>query len=213
MADESGVAPRVTQMGKRRRTGAEEGNASAVTFTYTSGALALDLVATAEEWDDGRVDLLQSPGLVAEWLAGPGLPIPVGGVTDDDLNQVRELRDAVDAIARALIGGVAPSADTVSRLNRAANRPTPVFFLDQTATTLVPVPVADLSATLSAVARDAAHLFAGTDRQRLRECERAGCRRLFCDRSPSGKRRWCAMKGCGELVASAAYRRRNNMEV
>lgn len=212
MADESGVTPRVTQMGRRRRTSEGEADGGGFAFTYTAGSLALDLVATVEEWDDGRVDLLQSPGLVAEWLAGPGLPIPIGGVTDDDLNQVRELRDAVDAIARALIGGIAPSADTVSRLNRAANRPTPVFYLDQTATTLVAVPVAELSATLSAIARDAAHLFAGPDRQRLRECERAGCRRLFCDRSPSGKRRWCAMKGCGELVASAAYRRRNNME-
>lgn len=212
MADESVVAPRVTQMGRRRRTGEGVTDGSGAVFTYTAGALALDLVATVEEWDDGRVELLQSPAVVAEWLRGPRLPIPVGGVTDDDLNKVQELRNAIESIARALIGGVTPSANAVSRLNRAAGEPTPLFFLDQTASALVPVPVAGLSATLSAIARDAVHLFAGPDRLRLRECEREGCRRLFCDRSPSGKRRWCAMKGCGELVASAAYRRRNNME-
>jgi predicted RNA-binding Zn ribbon-like protein len=66
----------------------------------------------------------------------------------------------------------------------------------------------DASGSMSVVARDAIHLFTAADPSRLHECARDGCAMLFYDRSPSGRRRWCAMKGCGAMVASASYRRR-----
>lgn len=66
----------------------------------------------------------------------------------------------------------------------------------------------DVYGSLSVIARDAIHLFAVLDPIRLREYAREACSTLFYDRSPSGRRRWCAMKGCGEIVASATYHRR-----
>jgi predicted RNA-binding Zn ribbon-like protein len=83
-----------------------------------------------------------------------------------------------------------------------------VFLLRPSARQRVVVEQVDASGPLSVVARNAIHLFAEAEPGRLRECAREVCATLFYDRSPAGRRRWCAMKGCGEIVASASYRRR-----
>ncbi len=66
----------------------------------------------------------------------------------------------------------------------------------------------DTAAALSVIARDAINLLAGPALGRIRACDSDGCATLFYDRSPSGRRRWCSMRRCGEKVAAANYRRR-----
>jgi predicted RNA-binding Zn ribbon-like protein len=163
----------------------------------------LDRLEAAEDRLDGSDQL-------EEWLAGAGLPSPVGGVTDADVASVRELRDAIGAVARAIASGGVASAEATRVVNSYARRPTPVFLLRPGARQRVVLEEVDLSASLSVVARDAVHMFSGANVSRLRECARTGCSTLFLDRSPSGLRRWCSMKGCGEIVASATYRRRRS---
>jgi predicted RNA-binding Zn ribbon-like protein len=91
--------------------------------------------------------------------------------------------------------------------------PTPVFLLLAGGRTRTVMEEVDLDAVLSVLARDAAYLVGATDTSRLRECFRDGCSALFYDRSPAGGRRWRLMKGCGEVVASASYRRRRTAAV
>jgi predicted RNA-binding Zn ribbon-like protein len=59
---------------------------------------------------------------------------------------------------------------------------------------------------LSNVSRDAIELFGTGLRARLRECRNPNCGLLFVDLSRPGKRRWCAMRRCGNLNKIARYR-------
>jgi predicted RNA-binding Zn ribbon-like protein len=180
----------------------------ATEFRYGAGSLCLDFAATLEGRGNEVVDLLSSTERLSEWLRGPELPLPAGGLTDGDLRAARELRSAVEGAVRSVIDGRPASAAEVRCINSCARLPTPVFLLRKGAQGRAALEEADLGAVLSVIARDAIHLLATTDRRRLRECAREGCCTLFFDRSPSGRRRWCSMKGCGEMVASASYRRR-----
>jgi predicted RNA-binding Zn ribbon-like protein len=177
-------------------------------FRFGTGSLALDLVATISRHDSQALDLLDDPKQLGAWLRGPGLPVPAGGLTEEDVVATSILRDAIDGIARALVAGRPPNPSHVRQINAFAKQPTPVFLLRGDGRSQVVVEEPDTTATLSVIARDAIRLFTGADVQRLRQCAREGCSTLFFDRSPSGERRWCSMKGCGEMVASAAYRRR-----
>nr|WP_281353719.1 CGNR zinc finger domain-containing protein [Phytoactinopolyspora mesophila] len=42
----------------------------------------------------------------------------------------------------------------------------------------------------------------------LKECGRAGCTRVYLDRSRGARRTWCGMDECGNRVKAAAYRAR-----
>jgi predicted RNA-binding Zn ribbon-like protein len=179
-------------------------------FQFGTGSLALDLVATARRHEGHTVDLLDTPARFGEWLREPGLPFPAGGLTAEDVTAVAVLRGAIDGIARALLADRSPEPSHVRHINAAAKQATPVFLLRPDGSTQVIVEEPDAGAILSVIARDAIRIFANADAQRLRECAREGCSTLFFDRSPSGRRRWCSMKGCGEIVASASYRRRRH---
>jgi predicted RNA-binding Zn ribbon-like protein len=45
--------------------------------------------------------------------------------------------------------------------------------------------------------------------ERLRVCANGGCREIFVDRSPTGRRRWCDMRTCGNQAKVAAHRQRH----
>ena len=58
-----------------------------------------------------------------------------------------------------------------------------------------------LSRPLWAIAVSAMELLTNADLRRIKECPGAGdCGWLFYDSSPSGRRRWCSMEGCGSRV-------------
>jgi len=172
----------------------------------SAGSLCLDLVATIEEPAGRRLDRLSTTTELAAWFALVGLPEPAGGFTASDLDDTRQLRAAIDAIARALLAGTAPEPALVRRLNNVVRHPTPVFLMQSSGREQIAVAEVDAAAALAVIARDTVNLLSGPDIVRLRACE--GCGALFYDRSPSGRRRWCSMQRCGERVASAAYRLR-----
>jgi len=58
------------------------------------------------------------------------------------------------------------------------------------------------------IAASLARFLAGEDPQRLRVCGNPGCRELFIDRSPTGRRRWCEMRTCGNRAKAARHRAR-----
>jgi predicted RNA-binding Zn ribbon-like protein len=60
----------------------------------------------------------------------------------------------------------------------------------------------------AAIAGSFAHFLAGGGADRLRICANAGCRLLFIDRSPAGRRRWCDMRTCGNQAKVARHRAR-----
>ena len=68
--------------------------------------------------------------------------------------------------------------------------------------------VGDVSAGLSAVAREALALFRRTDGSVLKWCADEQCTHPFLDHSHGHRRRWCGMAGCGDRAKAAAYRAR-----
>jgi predicted RNA-binding Zn ribbon-like protein len=66
----------------------------------------------------------------------------------------------------------------------------------------------DLAQARASIAGSLAHYLADHDRHRLRVCADDGCRWLFVDRSPAGRRRWCDMRTCGNRAKVARHRAR-----
>jgi predicted RNA-binding Zn ribbon-like protein len=60
----------------------------------------------------------------------------------------------------------------------------------------------------AAIASSFAHFLADGDAGRLRICANEGCRWLFVDHSPAGRRRWCDMRTCGNQAKVARHRAR-----
>jgi len=58
------------------------------------------------------------------------------------------------------------------------------------------------------IASSFAHFLADDAPERLRICANKGCRYVFIDRSPTGRRRWCDMRTCGNQAKVAAHRAR-----
>ncbi|HEX6655413.1 MAG TPA: CGNR zinc finger domain-containing protein [Candidatus Limnocylindria bacterium] len=60
----------------------------------------------------------------------------------------------------------------------------------------------------AAIAGSFAHFLADDAPERLRVCANDGCRWIFVDRSPAGRRRWCDMRTCGNQAKVARHRAR-----
>lgn len=58
------------------------------------------------------------------------------------------------------------------------------------------------------IASSLAQFLADDAPSRLRVCANIGCRYLFVDRSPTGRRRWCDMRTCGNQAKVARHRAR-----
>ena len=58
------------------------------------------------------------------------------------------------------------------------------------------------------IASSLAQFLADDAPSRLRVCANPGCRYLFVDRSPTGRRRWCDMRTCGNQAKVARHRAR-----
>jgi predicted RNA-binding Zn ribbon-like protein len=197
---------------RSRRSGSNGAGRLCLDFVMHGGSMleasmlgASMLGAVGDEVADGE----QDTAALAGWLAEVGLPTPVGGLMADDLAAAADLRTAIERGGRAMVAGGEIAERDVRRINSVASHPTPVDLLESGGRRKIAGSLVDLSASLAVIARDAVHLFAEPG-QRVRVCARPSCGTLFYDRSPAGRRRWCSMKGCGEIVASAAYRRRRN---
>lgn len=60
----------------------------------------------------------------------------------------------------------------------------------------------------AAIASSLAYFLADDASTRLRVCDNEGCRFVFVDRSPAGRRRWCDMRTCGNQAKVARHRAR-----
>ncbi|MFC4591364.1 CGNR zinc finger domain-containing protein [Sphaerisporangium corydalis] len=185
---------------------------AAMDFRFRSGRRSLDLAATLGGRHRRPIERLGGPGDLARWFGEAGLLAGPPPVDDDRLILARELREAIYRCARSVIGGAAPAPGDVAVLNAHAAVPPLVPVLDA-ATRAITWTAPDLvAAALSEVARDAVDLLGGPQAERIRECAGDGCSLLFVDVSGAGRRRWCAMGGCGNLEKVRRHRRRSGPE-
>jgi predicted RNA-binding Zn ribbon-like protein len=177
-------------------------------FSFRSDRIALDFAATRMFRGSARErELLTTTRALSEWAHACGL---LSGVPDADsaadvLDQAIAIREAIYAAATAVARGAEPPRAHVATLNRHAGRPPVTVTLARDGTLRRS---GSLAQVLASIARDAVELLGGEDSSRVRQCARAGCTRLFLDRTRGQTRVWCGMSACGNRVNAAAYRRR-----
>lgn len=175
-------------------------------FTFVSGNVALDFAGTVQERNAGFVDLLTAPAALDEWLVAAGLLDSAAQCDAAGLARAVELREAVYRLALASsVGEPWRDADRVL-VNRIADGPKPSIALR-----------ADAGVTrrggcdhaLARIATEAIELLGGPERDRIKQCGRDICTRLYLDTSRAGSRRWCDMTLCGNRAKSASFRARH----
>ncbi|MFD9963681.1 CGNR zinc finger domain-containing protein [Amycolatopsis sp. NPDC058986] len=174
-------------------------------FEFLSGDVALDFVATVGERTTRRTETLSGTADLAAWLKQARLVDTPVQVTDADLAEAKELREALYEYLVALTAGARLPAAAVKVINARAAQPTPVVRLTRGGT---PVLEGTVRAALSSLARSGIRLAGAGTASAIRWCADDTCTRPFLDRSRGHRRRWCGMSGCGDRAKAAAYRRR-----
>jgi predicted RNA-binding Zn ribbon-like protein len=175
-----------------------------VAFTFVGGNLALDLVGTVAERDSTRDEQLGEPADAAHWLVAAGVLDRPPAVSDAELAQLRELREAVFRLLQAhTLGEPLPARDR-RLVNAVAAGPVPRVEVTPDGAVRRSGGVDE---GLALVARSLVELLGEPDLS-LRWCAGEDCTRPFVDRSRGHRRRWCGMAGCGDRAKAAAYRAR-----
>ncbi|HEY4023777.1 MAG TPA: ABATE domain-containing protein, partial [Pseudonocardiaceae bacterium] len=183
-------------------------------FRLIGGRPCLDLIATyGKRHTEQGVERLPDRATLLDWLIVAGiLPAEAGAVAVDAarLDGARALRESTNRLVRATMAGARWAAEDIELVNRVAAGPDLAPQLGSAAGngTVEWGRHHPVDAALATLARDAVDLLSGPRTGRIKECERADCSLLFFDDSQSGRRRWCSMDRCGNLVKIAGYRQR-----
>lgn len=177
-------------------------------FRFRSGRLCLDFIATVGDRDHLSFDRWRDETDFGRWCVAAGLLPDAIAVSSAELDASRRLREALYRLALAALGQGAPVAADLDLLNRWARQSPLVPQLASLGSARIWQTDTPYDAVLASVARDAIDLLSGNMTKRLRKCADDHCSVLFVDISRPGKRRWCAMNGCGNKVKKAAYRKR-----
>ena len=179
-----------------------------VPFSFRSQRLCCDFAATLMFRDAGnRLELFSSTDQLSLWVLQAGVLTTVPSVAAYDLADAVTLREAIYRQAVAVVNGALSPPSERRTINAFARIAPPALKLGPDGSV---ARTGTAQSALSAVARDAVELLGGPDRDRLRQCHRDGCTRLFVDRSRGANRAWCGMQQCGNRVNAAAYRRRRS---
>ena len=155
---------------------------------------------------------LERPTDATMWFLEHNLVHPDAGVLlgDADLARIRRVRTALREVVDSVVEDRAPDTDAVHLVNAVleGRRPTRLDF-DGTALRIghrhAETPVDD---ALALIAEAIIEELATGRPERLRVCANDRCRWAFFDSSPTGRRRWCDMRSCGNQAKAARHRAR-----
>jgi predicted RNA-binding Zn ribbon-like protein len=165
--------------------------------------------------NDGRpTDRVGGADAMRRWLVERSLAASnrtTGAQMERELPAFRELRDLVRDLVARQAAGRPPTTRQLRSLNGVLRAGTHYHQLkvDRSGERFCIGQVGDdMAQARAAIAGSLAHYLADHDRNRLRVCADHGCRWLFVDRSPAGRRRWCDMRTCGNRAKVARHRAR-----
>ncbi|MFS0723957.1 CGNR zinc finger domain-containing protein [Paenibacillus sp. 1P07SE] len=174
------------------------------------GAVWINLANTFVMQDNHKVDVLEEPNHVLQWLEGNGLLIgelpedPEMVSIHDTLVRLRYI--CIDAISDLLREGRL-SERTFTRLEKKSGE----LVLDVRMVRQDGVPhLSHVGRSLMdrvsyAVLHSLVETVAQYPPERIRKCEHDSCILHFVDTSKSGKRRWCSMDLCGNRQKAADF--------
>jgi predicted RNA-binding Zn ribbon-like protein len=165
----------------------------------------LDLLATrGYPFGDDPAERLAGPERLAAFLAAVGLA-PARAVTDTDAGDARALREALRAVALAVVVDAAPPRAAFDAVRAWADRDAGPLAL-QRAPRLRRRAPRDAGEALGRLARSALEDLTGPRAAQVHACADPDCRKLFLD--ASGRRRWCSAATCGNRARVRALRER-----
>jgi predicted RNA-binding Zn ribbon-like protein len=132
------------------------------------------------------------------------------------MERFRRLRSVLHEVATEIARDGEPSDESVTQLNHILRHGLHYHQLrrDLNGAQYEVSQVGDrLDQARAAIAGSFAHFLADDAPERLRVCANDGCRRIFVDRSPAGRRRWCDMRTCGNQAKVARHRARARAKV
>ena len=155
---------------------------------------------------------LARPSDAAMWFLEHELVHPDAGIRlgDNELARIRRVRSALREVVDSVVDARKPEPDAVHLVNAVleSRRPTRLEF-DGSAIRIghrhAETPVDD---ALAVIAEAIVEELATGRPERLRVCANDRCRWAFFDSSPTGRRRWCDMRSCGNQAKAARYRAR-----
>ena len=159
-----------------------------------------------------RDEHLATPADAAMWFLEQELVHPDAGIRigDADLARIRRVRSALREVVDSVVEGRKPEPDAVYLVNATLEMRRPTRLeLDGSALRIghrhADTPVDD---ALALIAEAIIEELATGRPERLRVCANDRCRWAFFDSSPTGRRRWCDMRSCGNQAKAARYRAR-----
>jgi predicted RNA-binding Zn ribbon-like protein len=155
---------------------------------------------------------LSEPSDLSRWLVESGVLGQHASVDEARLEDAKKLRQAIYEIATSVREGLPANHKNVKIVNEFAAYPVAQVQLDPRSWRQVLVSADPIGSALSAVARDAINLFTGPQAKLIRACDEPGCRMLYVDSSPGGRRRWCSMTRCGSRAKVETYRKRHEVQ-
>lgn len=180
-------------------------NFSSQQFTFKCDSTSLDFIGTLKSRrEEHPVDLLRSPEDAATWFRESGIVDDILPFATRDLSRAVDLRAAVAAVVDAHLAGTPFPTDSLATINDIAGKPAPVPQLTSAGRTITAGP----QHAMSAIARDVIDILGGPTTALIKECSRNGCNQVYVDRSRGGRREWCAMDPCGNLMKAREYRAR-----
>ncbi|MTE14675.1 CGNR zinc finger domain-containing protein [Nocardia aurantiaca] len=172
---------------------------------FVSGNLALNFIGTVGERRTTFLDRLTTADDLAEWVVAAGI-LDTAPDCAGALERAVRLREAGWRLMLATLEGT-PTAEADRALaNRHAHDTLPELTLRADGSVRRS---GTIDSALAAIARSAIELLGSPERDRLKECGRDACTRLYIDTSRGGSRRWCDMTVCGNRAKSKAFRARN----
>lgn len=170
---------------------------------FRSGRACIDFAHTGGVGAWKAAELIHDAATASRWLA---LCVGTRDVraSRDDVEPLRELREAIWELAQAQIAGRALPERPIAVANEWAAQPSIVRYLTVDGSTTIRTPTG--REALAELARDAVDLFGGPLANRLHECAAPDCQLLLVDNSLRGQRRWCSMERCGNRAKARAHR-------
>ena len=180
-------------------------------FRFRSGRLCLDFIATVGDREHLAFDRWRTDHDFSRWCLDAQLIPREIDISNDQVTAARRLREALFRLVTSALTHGAPNPADLHILNEAARKPPLIPELTRIGESCTWISTTPYDAVLATVARDAVDLLSGSTWERIRKCADTQCSILFVDTSRPGKRRWCSMKGCGNKVKKAAYRKRQRV--
>jgi predicted RNA-binding Zn ribbon-like protein len=181
-----------------------------VPWFFDAGSDSLEFAYSGDMRREDLGERLTAPADLGRWLADRIDRVDPDEVTDRDLSDALNLRNALTGLYLATASGAPLPPDDIDTVNLYAATPDipPALEGGQRQAGAGRIRVGQV---LSTLARDAVEIFRHLDEKRVRTCDDSTCRMVFHDESRTNNRRWCSMERCGNRAKVRAHRERAAM--